>query len=345
MLFSFPWYAFHASRWPNSFSISLFLLSVTLFYKAVTKPEKIWLRLIASAVCFGLLLNFRSDYWLMPLGFACLTVLCLKTKKVFLQVLIWCLVLYTCLIPWAMYTKKACGHYVLTSTNTGHVMFVGLGHDENNRWGIEPHDGDPLMHRLVDEHFQTYKHSTLDYDADQFLKKTFLLYITQYPWDYAKKCVYTFYNFVIGGFYPGEFYMDKDGTMEFVQEVRVRHVLLKAVQDPVFLYHNFFSMLRLILHTVSWVMGQLLLLFSYFVLPLTAYIAYTRRSLWMMLVIAALIYQTLINACCFHMYSYTANLYVFYLLNAIYGMSLLRAFFLHYKGVMRTYRNPFKIVF
>lgn len=323
MVMSLPWYAFHALRWPYSIAASLFLVSIVLFCKAVTYSENSWVRLMSSALCFGLLLNFRSDYWLMPLGFAFLSIIFFKTKRSVIQAGVWLFSIYTCLIPWAFYTKKACGHYLVTSTNSGHVMFIGLGNDLNNRWGIEPTDGDPLMHRIVDEYFKKYKHSTLDYEADQFLKTTFFSYIREYPWDYAKKCAYAFYQLMTGGFYPGEFFMRVTGPLDIVKGTCVRYVLLKAVCAPKFFYDNFSSMGRLIMHTISWFMGQYILLLSYILLPLTVYYTFFRmRSFFMLLVLAAMAYQTLLNSLCFHMSGYMSNLYILYLLNMLYGVSL-----------------------
>ncbi len=318
MIGSLPWYAFHALRWPYSISASLLLLSMVLLFKALESKQHSWLFLVGSGFLFGLLLNFRSDYWLMPLGFAFLLIAFFKTKKSALQALVWLFVLYSCLVPWALYTKKACGHYLLTSTNSGHVMFIGLGNDPTNKWTIEPSDGDPLMHRLVDTHFKKYKHSTLDYEADRYLQQTFFAYVKESPYDYLRKCLYACKLLLTTGFYPGEFCMLKNGPLEVTKNTRVRFTMIKAL-----LTHDYDSLMRLGLHTISWLMGVYIVLMSYLFLPLTLYVTFFyNRSLLMLLIVAVIGYQTLLNSLCYHMPSYTSNLYIFYLLNLLYGASL-----------------------
>lgn len=322
MMFSLPWYAAHALRWPYSFTMSLVPVSVVLLYKAFSEQKASWYKLISSAVLFGIVLNFRSDYWLAPLGLALLLVLFFRTKRSFIQACVWTGVIYGCLLPWAFYAKKACGHYVITSTNAGHVTFIGLGNDPQNRWGIAPEDADPVMNNLVNEHFKTTHHSTLDYEADQFLKKTFLTYITAYPWDYAKKCVHAFKLLITDGFYPGEFFRVENGEVSGFKEQRLRELFINIVRSPVLLITHPVESLRIIVSGVSQRMGMILVFISYLLMPLTVWYAVRRRSLFMCLMLAVIVYQTMINTLCYQMVCYTSNLYIFYLLHAVFGTSL-----------------------
>ena len=59
------------------------------------KEQKWFLYILFSAITFGLLLNFRSDYILMPVG---LTAICLWTHpilKTFKKIFLWVIILYT----------------------------------------------------------------------------------------------------------------------------------------------------------------------------------------------------------------------------------------------------------
>ncbi len=331
MIVSLPWYAFHALRWPSSIAISLLLLSMVLLYKAVCHHKSDWMHVIASAVCFGLSLHFRADYFLMPLGFVFLILLFLPSKKTLVQVMVWLAVLYSGLIPWALYTKKVCGHYLLTSTNGGHVAFIGFGSDRSNRWGITVDDGDPVMHKLVNNHFKTMHHATLDYEADQFLKVLFFSYVRDYPWDYVKKCFESSKALLFGGMYSGEFFRpEKDGIDIITDGLRVRSILWKAFTEPFFLIQHISVLIRLSLHTYSWLLGKYLLLFSYCLLPFTMwYGAFKKRFLFISLVFVVIIYQTLLNIVCYPSPGYSANLYIFLLLNLLYGLSL---FYTEIKG-------------
>lgn len=324
MVVSLPWYAFHALRWPYSIASSLFLLSIALLYKAIPDPEKNWLRLIGSALCFGLLLHFRSDYYLMPIGIAFLMITFFRSKRAVIQAGIWIVSIYACLIPWALYTKKACGHYLLTSTNSGHVLFVGFGNNPNNKWGITANDNDLLMHSLVNKHFKTDHHSTLDYEADQFLKKTFFSYLIAAPCEYIKKCLYVFKVCVFGGFYPGEYLLNGSTSFDHLKNNCIGYILFHALISLPFLIQYFPEIIRLTLHALSWFMGKYLLVLAYCLLPLILWHMCMRRaSFFMVLIVAAVAYQTLINVMCFNYSAYLGNIYVLYLINVIYSFSLL----------------------
>lgn len=324
MIFSLPWYAFHAIRWPNSISATLTLLSITLLYKALITKNKMWIYSLCSAVSLGGALHFRSDYYLMPIVLVMLIVIMERNWKSIFQMSVWLLGVYACLVPWALYTKKVCDHYLLTSTNSGHVLFVGLGNDPDNRWGITTDDADPLMHKLVNEHFQTSDHSTLDYEADIFLKKTFLSFVADYPKDYAKKCFYAFKASLVGGFYPGEFLMTEQGEIDPTGGLRVRYLMIKLLREPRFLMEHFSDMVRLFAHTFLYFISKYVLILSYLLLPVTLVHAVTKKhSLFIFLMLAAIIYQTMLNTFCSFLPSYTSNLYIFYLWNAIFGISLL----------------------
>ncbi len=322
MVFSIPWYAAHALRWPYSFTISLLPVSIVLLYKAFTHRSAVWQPLIVSALLFGMVLNFRSDYWLTPVGMALLLMAFCRTKRSCIMAIAWFGIVYACLVPWAFYAKKACGHYVITSTNSGHVVFIGLGNDPKNRWGIAPEDADPVMNNLVNTHFNTTKHSTLDYEADQLLQKTFLSYIRSYPWDYAKKCAIAFKTLVTDGFYPGEFFRTAEGEVAGFKEQRLRALFINIIRNPRMIITSPMDSLRILVSGFSQRMGMVLVFVSYCMAPFTVWYAVRRRSLFMLLLLSVIAYQTMINTFCYQMVCYTSNLYPFYLLHAIYGSAL-----------------------
>lgn len=345
LIFSIPWYSFYSIRWPNCIASSFFLLSITLLYKTIVQKEIHFGALLGSGLFFGLGLHFRSDYCLMPVGFVLLIVLFLRTKRMASYMAVWFITIYICLIPWGLYTKKACGHYLLTSTNGGHVAFVGLGNDPYNRWAIGVTDFDPVMLKVVNDHFKTSNHSTLDYEADQLLKRTVISYIFEFPWDYFKKCLYSFYLVATQGFYPGEFFYDQAGDILFLKKARIREVVVALLKQPLLMVRNPLSTLKVFMTGGSYVAGVIVLFLSYLFLPLTLNVALRRRQLFMLLVIAALVYQTLINVMTQHRSDYPSTLYIFFLLNAMYGFSLLRAFFMNYKSIVGAYRKQLKISF
>ena len=48
-----------------------------------------------------------------------------------------------------MFTNMQIGKPIPTSTNSGHVLFIGLGQLPGNKWGITPHDKDPVKTSLL----------------------------------------------------------------------------------------------------------------------------------------------------------------------------------------------------
>ena len=171
---SLPWYAFHALRWPYSINVSLTLISLVLFHRAVVSERIETRTLILSGVLFGAALNFRSDYSLLPLGLAtAMCCVCRPVSRVLGKMTIWLVSIYFALIPWMLYTWHVAGRPLLMSTNGGHVLFIGLGTLPDNKWGITISDTDPEMLRALREHFGRPEDS-MSFAGDQFLKHEFL---------------------------------------------------------------------------------------------------------------------------------------------------------------------------
>ncbi|MFT6765276.1 MAG: hypothetical protein ACJAZS_000151 [Alteromonas naphthalenivorans] len=300
LLVSIPWYAFHSVRWPYSISSSLCVLSIAALYRGIKQEE--WPSLFLSAIAFGLLLNFRSDYFLMPIGIMLIVLWAQCSIKNSKKILIWALMLYSFLIPWAFFTKKVCGHYLITSTNGGHVCLAGLGKYPNNKWGIAPinSDGCPVIHKFVDD---VYGESacTWDYKGDKVLKSKFLELIKNDPWEYVKKCIYTFYLVVTEGVYNGEFIERENRSDIKVQKTK-----------------NFLRFFAIALQHFSRGLASHITLTSYLLLPVAIFAAFYTSNLFFLLMISVIGYQTALNVLCDHMTCYTNNVFFFFLLNIIY---------------------------
>lgn len=90
-----------------------------------------------------------------------------------------------------LHTHKFTGKYIPTSTNGGHVLYIGLGQLPNNVWGITPDDNDPKMVSLVNNKLGT--RNTLDAKADSLLKLEFRTEIFAHPNSYIQKCLFSLY--------------------------------------------------------------------------------------------------------------------------------------------------------
>jgi len=296
---SVPLHVNHTLCHPGSPSSSILLLSMVLLAKAnelTSKPR--WIPLVGSALLFGLCLQLKSDSLLLPVAFfaAILFVRGLKPMPI-LAMSCWLLIVFACIQPWRVYTKTACGHALVKSTNAGHVVFVGLGHLPNNRWGITRSDSDPLMLQMVRTEFGEDR-DTMGYETDRFLKEKALELISRDPVEYVKKCAFSLAVMVGTGPWEGTF-LERD-------------IRSQAVRG------NPFSLLRhgprgwLSIGSLAWAMGTSLLGFAAF--PFFAWRAFKRRDLFFLFLSAAVLYQMAISALLCHIRNYTNSIYLLLLL-------------------------------
>lgn len=281
LIFSFYLPAINLQLNPKGIGLSLFLLSLTFLIKALDQNRT--RHFILSGLFFGLMLNFRSDYWLLPVGvLVCMPIL-FSGKQLLKKLLLWLICIYGSLMPWGFYTKKVTGHYLLTSTNSGHVCFIGLGLLNPNPWGVTPDDGDPKMQALLTKQFGSRANSSYfscTYDGDAFLKKAWLRAIFQHPIAYVKKCLYCTWLFAKSG-------IERQGFYETSR----------------FTIHWFFVLFSLILAQTITLFGSLSALFA-------AYIGWLRQNKFIFLFALIVYYQAALNIFCYHMTVYTTNVYI-----------------------------------
>lgn len=315
---SLPWYAFHSLRWPYSVATSLFLVSCGMFVDAVCSEDASGKRLVISGVLLGLMLNFRSDYIWMPFLFAAIVVAWKGwTGRIMVKVAVWLAAVYVLLLPWALYTKRATGHYLLTSTNAGHVLFIGLGNLPGNKWGITPDDGDPLMNAVIQERFGKKKSSLL-YDTDRLLKAEFLRRVLNDPREYFRKVSYAFQSMLVSGVYTGEFFERPECRPTcFTRYLRMRERLRS--NPMAFLLASGPRGVRVLLQVASGFVGRWVVFLSFLLLPMVAVLGWTRGNLLLLLVCGGIAYQAAINALAYNMATYTANMYFFHLITLCFG--------------------------
>lgn len=205
LLASASWFFFHTLTWAYSINANLVLIALlAMFLFARTKRDS-WLFL--SALCFGVALNFRSDYVYFPFAFGAIAVLGAALRRPVvgpLRAAAWLAVILATLVPWGVYTYQRTAHYLLSSTNGGHVLFLSLGLLPGNKWKITPRDWDPTMRDVVDSHFAPGTEGTCDYKADQLLTRTWLELVRKDPGEYAKKCLVNALTLFATPFYLGD---------------------------------------------------------------------------------------------------------------------------------------------
>lgn len=214
---------FNIPLWP--YSISCSIISLAIYYLFRSHENFSWKSIFYSAVLLGLAVNLRSDYFYFTLVLPLLIIVFKKlnsTKIPYRAALIYYPIIVLFLMPWMLHTKKFTGQMFPTSTNSGHVMFISLGQMPNNPWGITPSDGDPKMHKIVNEELNS--DNTLDYKANAILKSAFISEVKKHPSAYFKKCLYNLYYTAVRPFSNGEI---EPRLMSNLQELRKSKLLLK----------------------------------------------------------------------------------------------------------------------
>lgn len=334
MLISIPWYAFHSLRWPYSIAISLFLYSFLFFYEGFQR-DRYWLGLIIfSGIFFGLLLNFRSDYIFMPIGFVVIGLFLNNSIVNVKKMSLWLICIYGLLIPWAFFTKKVCGHYLLTSTNGGYVVLQGLGNLSNNKWGFQDHDGCFKIHELVEGNFKE-KYPLYVYEKNRFLQSYFLQLIQKEPLEYAKKCIYTLYKMITEGVYYGEFFTRNSSPSFFeVKKGFMTRPLDYCMKHPL-------QVIRLCLSALAKRLGIIIVLLSILMIPFSLYSALFKREAFFIFMLFALGYQIAMNVLFYHRAALTSNMYFFFILNIFYGLLSVQNI---YSNIINAYYKKNKTV-
>jgi hypothetical protein len=311
VLLTVPWFALHSVRWPNSIAASLLLFSILLFVQALRVRSAVNPRLIASAICFGMLLNFRSDYYLLPLAMAAVPpVLLPEGRRLVSALLVWVVLVYAALGPWALYTRHATGEFLINSTNSGHVLFIGLGNLPDNAWGITGSDQDPAMNDVLVREFGEPT-SSLVLKADHVLKREFRQRVADHPAEFLRKMAHNARATVLGGVYAGEFYEHpRCGS-----ECRASYLARRA-SVPASLLSTTSSgedRLRLVAHLISAITGRAVAATSFLLLPLTLVIAIRGRSAIMILALGTISYQAMIQIVGYHMSTYMSAVYLLHI--------------------------------
>jgi hypothetical protein len=192
-----------ATPTPYGLMIGLLLVICGILMRAEKKSGWI-LRYSLAGVVLGVLLNFRSDYIYLPVFIFVFLFSRLGVFAAAKRSFVFSCSTLILLIPYGMYNYKYDGSYSLTSSNGGHVFYIGLGKLPNNPWGIQPHDDDPSMRDFVEQNLGKPA-STLTRSADVLLKRQFVANVVEYPFQYFKKVVFSFFLTAVSGVYVPEF--------------------------------------------------------------------------------------------------------------------------------------------
>jgi len=209
---SIPWYMYHSVLQPNVIAADLWVLAIILFL-GMSSPWSIAL----SGVCAGLALNFRSDFILLPLilasiwwwggrhrRFEQLVPVSIRRRLSFRSLIGWVAIIALMLAPWSYHYWRTTSELSVTSSNGGHVLFIGLGQLPGNPWGRLCSDADPQMAAILTESLGADTVHSCSPAANRVLRRAFIHDVQRYPLGYLKRSLYTFVYGILGGFYQGE---------------------------------------------------------------------------------------------------------------------------------------------
>ena len=312
LVFCIPWYAYNSFEWSQSLATSFLILSLSLLIRAADRGSPEWRWLGLSAACFGLNLNLASDLYLLPIALAlAYWWYAGPSRAAAARATAWLAGVVFMLVPWMIYTWHATGTPLLTSTNQGHVLLIGLGQDPQQRFDVTYSDADPTMNQILrdqlGEDFARRFYASCSYEADALLRRAFVQRVTDKPRAYLDLVWFRLRQILSGeiGTYPGEF--DEGDNMGSF-----------GIGAPS----------RTFVRRLSGRTGRLLQLGTTLFLPLALWAALGRRRAAWAFVLLPIAYQYLSGSVAVLQPQYISNLIVLQLLVCAHGLGTVFAIML-----------------
>ncbi len=200
-LFLIPFIALMSVKWPDA--IAGFLILPYIYYSKRYFDDKRWATMILSGIFLGILVNFRSEFILLPimqLGMIAVPVFWKHRKGLAIHSAIVFAITIVSIAPWAVRYSTVSGQMGLTSSNGGAVVYISLGQLPGNPWGIVPLDRSAFDYARsvgIDNPYSA--------KGDSALKNEFTRLVSEKPMAYLKKCGYNLLSVIRGGVYTGEY--------------------------------------------------------------------------------------------------------------------------------------------
>ena len=222
-----------------------------------------------------------------------------------------------------IFTNNQTGKPLLTSTNGGHVLFIGLGQLPENNWGILPRDDDQIMDIALKKEFgSSYKSDK--YNENIFLKNKFVQLIKEDPTEWIKKCFFAFRLLVLDPFYVGNIGSFQQNGFTNVKEIRRLEDLIyrfkfveakKLVSETDWrlsykeVFQFFYTLFTKVLGIILFISFLISLILSFYKFRVNLF-----KDKIIMLLLLVIGYQIAISVFAFHMSVYNTTIYIFYLL-------------------------------
>ncbi len=315
ILIGLSWHIFQSVLWPYSIAANLMVIALMLLYRFFLTKKA--LTIIMSALLIGITLNFRSDYFYFIIGFTLILLFFdfIKKERHFLFILLWFSIVMLAIVPWGIYSYQKTGHFSTTSTNGGHVLFVGLGQLPNNSWIITPQDSDPLMHQLLREQQGDKYVGSLNYDANQILMQEWKKRVIENPGEFLKKCFYVQSLYFLEPFTHGQLYANFTTTENWNNK---KYIIKQDVLELRFgnVMSQFFNSgyLWIILIVAITAIIINLLFWFYLIKRLFKIFKILINSKLFIIAISVIGYQVLLQTVGYYMSYYNTNAFLFYII-------------------------------
>jgi hypothetical protein len=320
ILFSVNLFYVQTSLTPDGIALNLLALSMLFLFNYFINKK--YITLIMSAIFYGLLLNFRSDFYYFQFVIIIILFFLTVLKKIqlrYIHLLIWLFIIQVLMIPWGLHTYKISGKYLQTSTNAGHTMYLSLGQLPGNKWGITPRDNDASMANIL-KRDSVLEIRSCSFVADNILKKEWLKNVRNDPFSYLKKCLFNLYRIARNPFYAGDIdkrFLGEEDSFNFRKEMKsnldkgqIKKAIELLLTPPLFVFIIPFL-------TNIWGIFILVLFFYYLIRYLIIFKGAILYDPIILLTLLVIFYQLSILILFFFMPYYHMNVLIFYLMSIV----------------------------
>ena len=212
LLLAVPWHNLQVDLYPSALAGSLTLIALLCLDSALSK-NAIRCAFLAGALA-GLAQNFRTEFVLLPL-FLGICVVGLRSVGImkfssFRPVLVFLVTALTIQLPWAAFYYAQTGRFSFTESNFGHVLFVSLGSDPRNPWGIKGED----QAAAEAVRYAGHPYSSLSEEGNQFLLRLVFQKAKEHPYGLAQRTSQQLRNTLLAPFNWGEPRLDELGQLD-----------------------------------------------------------------------------------------------------------------------------------
>lgn len=161
-----------------------FFTALILCLASYARPGRNWFLLLAGTA-IGLACHFRSEYIMLPVA---LYMIVLLNHGRFWRSTLWSASMIVAMLavisPWGLWSRSVVGKMLWTSTGGGATLYVSLGDEPQNPWGIVCNDT-----WIARDAIERGMDSPYSVEANQFYRSLFFQSLKEHPGCYAQQVI------------------------------------------------------------------------------------------------------------------------------------------------------------